>query len=105
MAFASTKRSSSSYRNADGPGGKRVIITDPETAPVVIQIYERFVTDEYSIRALVSQFHAESLTLRGHKLSSSVAARTIRQSRRAALSCGRRCLSRSFFYGAHPGGR
>jgi site-specific DNA recombinase len=32
------------YRNADGPNAKRVIVPDPETAPVIILIYERFAT-------------------------------------------------------------
>ena len=30
------------YQNVDGPNGKRIIVPDPETAPVVREVFERF---------------------------------------------------------------
>ncbi len=44
------------YHNADGPNGKRIIIADPETAPVVREVFELFATGEYSVKRLAAQF-------------------------------------------------
>src|ERR1700680_3405684 len=41
------------YRNAEGPGGKRVIIPDPDASPVITELFDRFATGQYSIKALV----------------------------------------------------
>jgi site-specific DNA recombinase len=67
------------YRNADGPGAKRVIVPDPETAPVILLIYERFATGRYSIKTLVKEFNTEGLRLRGRQLSSSVVHQILRK--------------------------
>lgn len=40
------------YRNADGPSGKRVIFSDPDAAPTVTELFGRFVTGRYSLKAL-----------------------------------------------------
>ena len=39
------------YRNADGPNGKRMIVPDPDTAPVITELFERFATGQYSLKA------------------------------------------------------
>jgi site-specific DNA recombinase len=72
------------YRNADGPAGKRIIIPDPHTAHVIAELFRRFATGTYSIRALVAEIRAEGITLRGRRLCSS----TIHQILRKRLYMG-----------------
>jgi len=59
------------YRNADGPGGKRILLPDADTAPVVTHIFERFSTGNYALRALVKELNAEGVRLRGGPLHTS----------------------------------
>ena len=59
------------YRNAVGPDGKRVIVLDPETAPMITELFERFSTGNYSIKMLVKELNAEGCMLRCRKFSSS----------------------------------
>ena len=59
------------YRNADGPSGKRVIVPDPETAPIIAELFSRFATGTFSLRTHVARFRAEGVTLRGRKLHTS----------------------------------
>jgi site-specific DNA recombinase len=67
------------YRNADGPNGKRIIVPDPEAAPVVREVFERFATGEYSVKRLAAQFRDEGRTLRGRTLNSSLAHQILRK--------------------------
>jgi|SRR6185369_7082430 len=67
------------YRNADGAGGKRVIISDPDAAPVIAELFGRFAAGHHSLRALVREFNAEGVKLRGHKLHSSVVRQILRK--------------------------
>jgi site-specific DNA recombinase len=67
------------YRNADGANGKRIIIPDPDTAPAVADLFERFATGKYSLDALVAEFRAEGTTLHGHKLYKSFAHQILRK--------------------------
>src|SRR5712692_7968820 len=60
------------YRNADGTGGKRILLPDGDTAPVITQIFERFATGNYSLRALVTELNAEGVMLRKHRIAGSV---------------------------------
>ena len=66
------------YRNADGAGGKRVIVSDPEAAPMITEIFGRFSTGRYSLKGLVKELNGEGLQLRGRKLYSSVVHRILR---------------------------
>jgi site-specific DNA recombinase len=50
------------YRNADGPHGKRVIVPDPDVAPVVRQLFELYATGRFSVKELAS--HARTVGLR-----------------------------------------
>src|SRR6266852_1583543 len=59
------------YRNSDGAGGKRVIISDPDIAPMITELFGRFATGRYSLKALVKELNGEGLKLRGRKLYSS----------------------------------
>jgi site-specific DNA recombinase len=67
------------YRNADSPGGKRIIMPDPDAAGVIKELFDRFVTGRYSLDALVAELRAEGVTLRGHKLHKSVVHQILRK--------------------------
>jgi DNA invertase Pin-like site-specific DNA recombinase len=67
------------YLNADGPGGKRGIIADPNTAPVIAELFERFATGRYSLRALVRELNGEGLKLRDRRLHGSIAHQILRK--------------------------
>ena len=67
------------YRNADGPSGKRVIITDSDAAPMITDLFGRFATGRYSLKVLVKEVNAEGLKLRGRKLYSSVVHQILRK--------------------------
>ncbi len=51
MGWHLPKLRSGGYRNADGPGGKRVIVSDPDAAPMITELFERFATGQYSLKA------------------------------------------------------
>jgi site-specific DNA recombinase len=59
------------YRNADGPSGKRVIVSDPDSAPTITELFGRFATGQYSLKALAKDANGEGLKLRGRKICSS----------------------------------
>src|SRR5579862_1928144 len=67
------------YLNAYGPGGKRGIVSDPDSAPVITQLFQRFATGQYSLKALVRESNAEGVKLRGRKLYSSVIHQILRK--------------------------
>jgi DNA invertase Pin-like site-specific DNA recombinase len=67
------------YRNVDGAGGKRVIVPDPETAPVVTAIFERFTNGRHSIKSLVKEMNSEGVQFRGRRLHSSVVHQILRK--------------------------
>jgi DNA invertase Pin-like site-specific DNA recombinase len=66
------------YRNADGAGGKRVIVPDPETTPTIIDMFERFATGQYSLEGLVAELRAEGVMLRGRKIFKSLVHQILR---------------------------
>jgi DNA invertase Pin-like site-specific DNA recombinase len=76
------------YRNTDGPAGKRIIVPDPDTAPVITEVFRRFATGSYSIKAVVAELRAEGVTLRGRKLCSSTAHQILRKRLYRAISTG-----------------
>ncbi|MGA7414548.1 MAG: recombinase family protein [Bryobacteraceae bacterium] len=59
------------YLNADGAGSKRVIIPDPDSAPVITELFQRFATGRCSLKALAKELNYEGVRLRGQKLYSS----------------------------------
>ena len=59
------------YRNADGPAGKRILVPDAHTAPVITELFDRFSTGRYSLRALVKELNADRIMLRGRRIHSS----------------------------------
>ena len=66
------------YKNADGPNGKRIIVPDPEPAPIIIDICERFAAGVHSVKALVKEMNSEGIQLRGRRLQSSVVHQILR---------------------------
>lgn len=67
------------YRNAAGPNGKRVIVLDPDAAPMITELFGRFATGQYSLKLLVKELNGEGLTLKGRKLYSSVVHQILRK--------------------------
>ena len=67
------------YRNVDGGDGKRIIVPDPDSASVITELFERFATGRHSLKALVSEFNAECVTLRSRELYSSVVHQILRK--------------------------
>jgi site-specific DNA recombinase len=67
------------YRNVIGPNGKRTIAPDPDTAPVIIDIFERFAAGNHSVKSLVNELNAEGVQLRGHRLHSSLVHQILRK--------------------------
>src|SRR5262249_48840350 len=52
------------YRNANGTDGKRTIVCDPDTAPVITEIFTRFAHGQHSVKSLVKEMNAEGVQLR-----------------------------------------
>lgn len=67
------------YRNTADPTGRRIIVPDPDTAPAIQTLYERFATGRYSLRALVAELKAGGVTLRGRRLCSSLVHQILRK--------------------------
>jgi site-specific DNA recombinase len=67
------------YRNVDGSNGKRTIAPDPDTAPVVTEIFERFAAGDHSVKSLVKEMNGEGVQLRGHRLHSSIVHQILRK--------------------------
>ena len=67
------------YRNVDGENGKRTIMPDPDTAPVIADIFERFASASHSVKSLVKELNAEGIQLRGRKLHSSLVHQILRK--------------------------
>jgi site-specific DNA recombinase len=67
------------YRNADGLSGKRVIVSDPDVAPMITELFERFATGQYSVKSLVTELNAEGFRIRGRKLYSSFVHQILRK--------------------------
>ena len=67
------------YLNVDGPNGKRIIVRDPDTAPSITELFERFATGEYSVKRLAAAFRSEGRTLRARKLNGSLLHQILRK--------------------------
>ena len=67
------------YRNSDGPNGKRVIVSDPDVAPIITELFGRFASGRYSLKALVKEANGEGLKLRCRKLYSGVGHQILRK--------------------------
>jgi DNA invertase Pin-like site-specific DNA recombinase len=52
------------YKNVDGPDGKRTIVPDPNVAPIITRIYERYATGKYSVDEIAKMALADGLAYR-----------------------------------------
>ena len=52
------------YRNVDGANGKRTVVPDPNLAPAIRQLYERYTTGKYSLKQLAGMARADGLAYR-----------------------------------------
>jgi site-specific DNA recombinase len=55
------------YRNVKGSDGKNVIVPDPDLAPIVTRMFERYVTGDMSIREVTKMAQAEGMVFRKSK--------------------------------------
>ena len=60
------------YLNVDGPNGKRIIVPDPQMAPTITTLFERFAPGEHSLEAFVALLRAEGTMLRGRRIHKSL---------------------------------
>ena len=67
------------YRNTVNANGQRIIVPDPETAPVITQMFERFAASCHSVRALVKELNFEGVKLRGRPIHSSLVHQILRK--------------------------
>jgi len=65
--------------NSDGPNSKRIILPDPEAAPIIALVFERFASGNCSIKQLASQLNAEGVKLRGLKFHRSTLHQILRR--------------------------
>jgi hypothetical protein len=66
------------YCNVDSAQGKRIIVPDPETSPVITELFNQYATGRHSVKGLVQQMNSEGVCLRGRRPYSSVAHRILR---------------------------
>lgn len=52
------------YTNIEGPHGKKVIVPDPELAPVIARMFERYATGKYSLKEIGKLARADGLVYR-----------------------------------------
>ena len=52
------------YLNVVGPEGKRMIRPDPEVAPIIARLFERYATGNYSVRAMARIARTDGLAYR-----------------------------------------
>jgi site-specific DNA recombinase len=76
------------YRNVEGANGKRTIVPDPDTAPNITNIFERFGAGGWSVKSLVKQMNSEGAQLRGRRLQSSVVRQSLGSAYTWATSIG-----------------
>ena len=55
------------YLNVDGPNGKKVIEADPDIAPIITRLFERYATGNYSLRDITQIAKAEGMVFRKSK--------------------------------------
>jgi DNA invertase Pin-like site-specific DNA recombinase len=67
------------YRNVGGTNGKRIIVPDPNTAPIIADIFDRFARGGNSVKSLTREMNSEGVRLRGHRLQSSVVHQILRK--------------------------
>jgi len=67
------------YKNADGPACKRIIVSDPATAPTISRLFELFATGDFSLKELAAKARSECLSLRGSRIHKSTLHQILRK--------------------------
>jgi len=67
------------YRNTEGPNGKRIIVPDPQTAPIVKELFTRFAAGSCSLSSLVAEIRQEGAVFHDRKLHKSTAHQILRK--------------------------
>ncbi len=52
------------YKNADDPNGKRINVPDPNLAPAIVRLFERYVTGQYSLKQIAALAREDGLCYR-----------------------------------------
>ncbi len=52
------------YTNVEGPDGKKMIVPDPELAPMIARMFERYATGKYSLKEIATLARADGLVYR-----------------------------------------
>jgi site-specific DNA recombinase len=73
------------YRNTNGPNGKRIIVIDESTAPMVRRLFELYSTGRYSLKDLGMLVREERLISRSNRLLPTSTAHRILRNR---VYCG-----------------
>jgi site-specific DNA recombinase len=74
------------YRNIEGPGGKKIIVLDPNAAPVISRLFEWYATGTLSLKEVARQAQAAGLVYR--KSGTKVPASTVHTILRNRLYTG-----------------
>ena len=74
------------YCNVDGPDGKRIIIPDPERAPLVQRLFELYASGNYSLAEITTE--AKRLALNRKKSGQTLAKSSIQHMLSNPLYCG-----------------
>jgi site-specific DNA recombinase len=85
------------YQNSDGPNGKRIILPDPDEAPTIALVFERYISGKFSIKELAARLNAEGVKLCGRKFHNS----TLHQILRKRLYSGDFDWNGTTFSGTH----
>jgi site-specific DNA recombinase len=87
------------YRNVDGANGKRVIEPDPEVAPHVTRMFERYVAGGLALRDVAKQARADGFSYR--KSGKSVPTSTVHKILRNRLYMGEFEWNGHLYQGSH----
>jgi site-specific DNA recombinase len=74
------------YLNVDGPDGKKRIVPDPNLAPIITRMFERYATGKYSLKELANLARADGLVYR--KSGNPVPTSTVHKILRKRTYCG-----------------
>ncbi len=67
------------YRNVEGSSGKKIIVPDPDTAPIITELFKRFATGEYAIKRIAAALRREGRSVGPRKPNSSLVHQILRR--------------------------
>jgi hypothetical protein len=87
------------YRNVKGENGKNVIGPDPDLAPIITRLFERYATGSYSIRETTQMAQSDGMVFRKSKDPVPVA--TVHKILRNRIYCGDFDWNGKTYHGNH----